>query len=88
MKLFHALALSAGGEQGQVLALRYPRIREGMRRELAVSAGLTAIVEDDLAREQENVAFVLGMLQESEIRVRTVGELGMVAAEVRREMGV
>ncbi len=86
MKLFHALAMSANLESAQVMALSYPKIREGMRRELKVEALLTTIVEDDLAREQEGIAFALAVMAESEIRVRAVSELTQVAAEVRSEM--
>ena len=88
MKLFHGLALSTNLDGAQVLALSYPRIREGMQREMKLEASLTAIVEDDLAREQEGVAFALAVMAESEIRVRSVSELGLVAVEVKREMGV
>jgi hypothetical protein len=56
-----------------------------MRRE-QLEASLTAVVEQGLALEEEKTRFAIGMLGQSSVRVRTVGEMAEVAIEVRRDI--
>ena len=49
---------------------------------------MTAIVEDDLDRDDEQVAFALAMMAESNIAVAVTGELGRIAQRARVELRV
>ena len=88
MKLFHALALTTSLDSAHVLALSYPKIRDGMYRELNVQTVMTAIVDDALPREQDNIAFALALMQENDIQLRSVAELPQLALQARRDMNL
>ena len=49
-------------------------------------ARLTVVVDDDLDRSAEEVAFAIGMMRENQIRVAAAREMAGIAAEVRREL--
>ncbi len=88
MKFFHAVPLAAEVEGAKALAFSYPQVREGMARVEHVQTELTAIVEDDLDRGDEAVAFALEVLQRSQIAVAGTGELARLAEVARRELRV
>ena len=76
LKLFHAMPLlptptKAGAtgrlvsvDAAKVLAFSYPQIREGVARVLGATTELTAVVEEHLPRERQEVAFALATLQQ------------------------
>lgn len=86
LKMFHALALSLSRDPALVLAYRYGRIREGMRKR-SEEALLTAVVSEE-ARQRDEAASGIGMLRANEIAVRVVEEMAEVAEEVRRDLGI
>ncbi len=88
IKLFHAVSLRSSVEHAVMLASRYPKIAEGMTRLTRAQPWLTAVVEDDLDRRQEELQFALGALEESTIRVATVEQLPALADVARRELKV
>src|SRR5271157_3717487 len=83
--LMGAPAVAANVDQALALAYRYSRVEAGMRQE-QLQASLTAVVEQELALQEERTRFAIGMLEQSSVRVRTVGEMAQVAGEVRREL--
>ena len=60
----------------------------GIEQVEGARAELTAIVEDDLDRDDEQVAFALAMMAESNIAVAVTGELGRIAQRARVELRV
>jgi len=88
MKLFHAVSLKAGVETAVTLAARYPRIAPAMARVTGAAPGLTAVVDDDLNRNEEAIQFALSMMEEERIRIAVPAEMPMIAEEARRELGV
>jgi hypothetical protein len=85
-----APVVAANVDQALALAYRYSRVEAGMRQE-QLQASLTAVVdlgmvEQELALQEERTRFAIGMLEQSSVRVRTVGEMAEIASEVRREL--
>ena len=51
--MFHAISLEADVNSAKVLAFSFPHLRVGIHADRAGRAELTAIVEDDLDRDDE-----------------------------------
>jgi Protein of unknown function (DUF3037) len=88
LKLFHAVSLASDVDSAKVLAFTYPQVREGIARLEKIKTSLTAIVEDDLNRSDEPIAFALDTLARSEIAVRTQAELPRLAEMARQDLRV
>jgi hypothetical protein len=88
IRMFHAVPLAADVDVAKVLAFSYPQLREGMARAGNKNTELTAIVEDDLVREDESVAFALNTLERSSILVATTAQLSYLAARAKAELRV
>jgi hypothetical protein len=86
VKLFHAVSLEADPNLAKVLAYSYPQVREGIAKAEKAEAKLTAIVEDDLDRSQEPVAFALDILAASNIAIATTAHIGGIADTARSEL--
>jgi hypothetical protein len=80
-----APVVAANVDQALALAYRYSRVEAGMRQE-GMQASMTAVVDQGLALQEEKTRFATGMLEQSSVRVRTVGEMAEIADEVRREL--
>jgi len=85
VKMFHAVSLAVNVDQALALAYRYSRIEAGMRQE-QLQASLTAVVDEGPELKKEKTEFAIGMLGQSSVRVRVVGEMTAVAEDVRREL--
>ncbi len=88
LKLFHAVSLASDADAAKVLAFTYPQIREGMARLEQAKTSLTAIVEDDLDRTGEPIAFALDTLARGQIAVAAQAELPRLAEVARRELRI
>ena len=86
VKLFHAVSLATDVDAAKVLAFSYPQIAEGIGRLEKAKASLTAIVEDDLDRADEPIAFALATLELGQIAVVPQSELARLAEAARREL--
>ena len=87
IKLFHAVSLKASVDAAVMLAARYPKIEEGMRKAKdPVAPFLTAVVDDGLDRNKEDVGFALGMMEEEKIRVAAAAEMPGIAEAARVEL--
>ena len=85
VRMFHAVSVATNVDQALALAYRYLRVDAGMRRE-ELQASLTAVVDGDVASQDERKRFAIGMLAENSVRVRPVGEMAEIAGDVRREL--
>ncbi len=88
VKMFHAVSLATDLNSAKVLAFTFPQVREGMARTSKLDASLTAIVEDDLARDDDAIAFALDTFSRSQIAVAPVSQLPDLAEVARKEMKV
>ncbi len=86
--MFHSLALETDINSAKVLAFSFPGLAEGIRRDLGASAQLTAIVEDDLDRNDESVGFALETLAQQAIIIAPLQQMPEIAATAARELGI
>lgn len=88
VKLFHALAVDTDPNSAKVLAFSFPRLAQGIRTQQSKRAELTAIVEDNLPREDEAVSFALETLHQQEIKIANLAEMAAIAQSAARELGL
>jgi hypothetical protein len=86
IKLFQAVSMKSSIDQAVLLASRYPGIAKRMSEVLLAPPLLTAVIEDDLDREQERTEFALGTLEDAQIRVAISAEMPLLAAQARTEL--
>ncbi len=86
--MYQALSLEADVNAAKVLAFTYPKLREGVMRVEQAETALTAIVESELDRDDDETMFALETLSASRIMVATTAELPRIAASVRQKMGL
>lgn len=84
--LYHAISLESDVNSAKVLAFSFPKLREGMAKKESAKTRLTAIVESELNRDDDAVAFALATLSASDIIVANLSEMPRIAENVRREM--
>jgi len=88
IKLFQAVSLESDINAAKVLAFSYPALQEGIRRVENAGTLLTAIVEDELDRDDEEVLFALNTLHGSGIQVAVSSTLSELAELARVELRV
>ncbi len=88
-RMFQAVSLASEVDGAKVLAFSAGRLRNGVRRIDDAELELTAVVEPESAAESiEGYRFAVSAMEESAIRVVTVGGMASVAEEARRELRV
>jgi Protein of unknown function (DUF3037) len=85
-KFLHAVALAQRVEQGMILAARFPQIAASIQTRRGVKAWLTAVVDDDLDRDRDEVSFALEMMQENGIIVAPAAKMPQIAEGIRLEL--
>jgi DUF3037 family protein len=88
IKMFHALALQADVNSAKVLAFSCPRLADGIAAREGRSAQLTAVVEDDLPRNDESIGFALETLEQQKIAIAPLAQMASVAEAAARELGL
>jgi hypothetical protein len=88
VRMFHATPLATDVDAAKVLAFSYPQMAEGVARVEGAKAELTAIVEDELDRNDEEVVFAIETMRRSNILVAPVSELEGLAQRARVELKV
>ncbi|MFB3915144.1 MAG: DUF3037 domain-containing protein [Terriglobales bacterium] len=88
IKFFHAVSLASDVDAAKVLAFSYPQIREGIARLEHAKTELTAVVENNLDRNDEQIAFALETFERNSILVAPTADLPRLAEVARRELRV
>ncbi len=88
VRLFHAVSLESDVDAAKVLAFSYPTLRDGLARAENATSDLTAVVEDNLNRNDESIAFALATLAASQINVASVSEMPQIAERARVELRI
>lgn len=88
VKMFHALGLPSDVNAAKILAFSFPQLAEGIRKKEEKQARLTAVVESDLPRDEEQVSFALETLAQQAIHVARLDQMASLAAAAAREMGM
>lgn len=91
VRMFQAVSLKGDAEAAKVLAYSAPRLRDGVTRVEDAAVELTAVVEPvrtlgDDEDAIERYRYGVGTMEEQQIRVLTVSDLGRVAEMARREL--
>ena len=86
VKLFHALALPRDPNSAKLLAFTFPQLAEGIRKKHRKIAQLTAVVADDLPRDEASVSFALETLELQAIAVAPLAQMPAIAAQAAKEM--
>ena len=86
VKMFHAVSLATEPETAKILAFSFPQIEAGILKAERAKASLTAIVEDDLDRGDEQVAFALATLEQARIATAMTADLPRIVDGVRAEL--
>ncbi len=86
IRLFHAVSLQSDVDAAKVLGFTFPQLRDGIARAEGAQAELTAVVEDDLDRNDDAVDFGLITLARNEIQVAQMRELPQIAERARVEL--
>jgi len=88
VKLFHAVTLGSDVNAAKVLAFSFPQLAQGIRKAEGKQAFLTAIVEDDLPKDDESVTFARETLEQNAIRIAPVSSMADIAREAARELEI
>ena len=86
VKMFHAVALATEPETAKILAFSFPQIEAGILKAEQAKTSLTAIIEDDLDRRDDAVAFALETLEQARIATAVAADLPRIADAIRREL--
>jgi hypothetical protein len=86
IRLFQAVSLSTEPDSAKILAFSYPALSEGIARIENAKTDLTAIVEDELDRNDEAIQFALETLERTAINIAGINQLGAIAERARTEM--
>jgi hypothetical protein len=86
VRMFHALSLATEPESAKVLAFTYPGLSAGVLRLENAKTDLTAIVEDDLNRDDDEIDFALNTLQQNSIKIATLSQMAHLAERARVEL--
>jgi len=86
IKMFQAVSLENDTDAAKVLAFSYPELREGIARAENAKTELTAIVEPDLNKEDDEITFALAVLGRAEIKVANTTDLSPIAEQARTDL--
>ena len=86
VRMFHALSLATEPDSAKVLAFSYPALTAGILRVEKAKTDLTAIVEDDLNREDDAIGFALYTLEQNSINVAPLSKMPELAERARVEL--
>ena len=86
LKFFQAVSLKTNSTQGTNLASRFPRLAKAIMRETRATPLLTAVVDDDLDRNSQEVAFALNFMTQHQIQVVIAAEMPKIAERARLEL--
>ncbi len=88
IKLFHAVSLASDVDAAKVLAFSYPQIADGIARVEKAKSELTAVIEPNLNRADEQIGFALETLERSHIAIATASDVEQIAQRARVELRV
>jgi hypothetical protein len=88
VKLFHAVTLSSDVNAAKILAFSFPQLAQGILKAEGKQAQLTAVVEDDLPKDDELVSFARTTLEQNAIRIAPVSTMPQIARDAARELRI
>jgi len=86
IKLFHAASLKRSADTAVALASRYPRFASGILEKEKTKSLLTAVVDDDLDRNNEEIQVSLEILERAKIKIASGTDMPAIAELARQEL--
>jgi hypothetical protein len=86
IRLFHAVSLATEPDSAKILSFSYPLLAEGIARVEKAKTDFTAVVEDDLDREDEAIQFAVETLEKTSIHVVGLSQMPDLAERARVEL--
>jgi len=86
IKLFHAVSLKRSVDTAVMLAYRYPVISRRMAEVTKANPLLTAVVDDRLDHDNEEIHFALEMLEEAKAKVAPLADMPALAEVARQDL--
>jgi hypothetical protein len=87
LQMFHAVPLQSGVSEAIRVASRYKQVSPLMVKQ-KWNPLLTAVVEEDLDRQEERISYTLSAMERDGIRIATVGEMPNIAATAKQNLGL
>jgi hypothetical protein len=85
-KFLQALSLRGGPDSAKLLAFSFRQAETGIEKIEEAQARLTAVVENELDREDDEIKCSLNALEESRIAIAAVSEMPKIAESVRKDL--
>jgi len=86
VKMLQAVSLDANLDGVKALSFSFPQLVTGISKKEVAGAELTAIVDDNLDRNDPEIDFALGILARTGITVAATAELPALAEKARVEL--
>ena len=86
--MFQAVALARNVDAAKVLAYSYPELSQGIEHVRKAKASLTAVVEDNLNPNSEEIGFALTILKDRGITIAPIKEMPLLAETARLALRV
>jgi methionine aminopeptidase len=86
IRLFHAVSLASEPDSAKILAFTYPALAEGIAKAKGAKTDFTAVVENEIDRQNKAVQFAIETLERTSIHVSPVSELPALAERARVEL--
>jgi len=86
IKMLQALSLKANVDAAKALAFSYPQLVAGIAGNENAETFLTAVVDDDLSRNDPEIDFALGTLERTGIAIAVAAEMPLIAEKARQEL--
>jgi Protein of unknown function (DUF3037) len=88
VKLLHALSLETDPNSAKVLAFSFPHLADGIYRQERKKTELSAVIEDRLPQDDEQIEYALDILRQQTIRIVPLAQMPKEAANAARELGL
>lgn len=86
-KMYHAVAVGVDANGASRLAMTFPKLKAGIFEREKKEALLTAIVSEDIDREEDETSFAIEAMEEAGVRVETVAALARIAEMAAEDFG-
>jgi hypothetical protein len=86
IKIFHAASLKRSADTAVALASRYPKVASALLKKDKLQSLLTAVIDEDLDRKNEEIYLALEMLEHAKIKIAPVSDMAKIAEVARQEL--
>ena len=88
VKMLQAVSIDKNAEYVKSLAFSYPQLIAGIAQKEDATVALTAVVDENLDRNESSVNFALSTLENMGAEIAVTAELPILAEKARKELGM